>query len=75
MTTKPLEIRRGRIRVNADTTLGKLVIDVTHRGKKVKSFEVSGVNALNSVFRIPIGGEIVLRLRIKNTRIFSLEAL
>jgi hypothetical protein len=75
LTTKPLEIQRGRIRVNADTTLGKLVIDVTHGGKKVKSFEVSGVNALNHVFRIPIGGEIVLRLRIENTRLFSLEAL
>jgi len=75
ITTKPMRSGHGKLKINADTMHGKIVIDITCSNKKVKSFEVAGADVLNRVFRIPIGSEIVLHLRLENTKLFSLEVL
>jgi hypothetical protein len=75
LTTKALEIRRGRIRVNADCTRGKLLIDVVYAGRKAKSFEISGTDTLDHTLRAPLKGKIVLKVGVENAKLYSLEVL
>jgi len=42
ITTKPMRSGHGKLKINADTMHGKIVIDITCSNKKVKSFEVAG---------------------------------
>ena len=75
LTTKPLESRKGQIKINADCQSGKLLIDVMHRDKKTKSFAMAGSDASGKIFRIGLKGKIVLRIHIENARLYSLEVL
>ena len=75
LTTKPLTSRKGQLKLNADATRGKLVIDVIHKGKKATSFEISGADSLSRIFRTSLKGRIALQISIENARLYSIEVL
>jgi hypothetical protein len=75
LTTKPLEIRRGQIRVNADCTRGKLLIDVVQATRKAKSFEIAGTDTLDDTLQTSLKGKMTLKVSIENAKLYSLEVL
>jgi hypothetical protein len=71
--TKPFESEKGLIRVNADCTQGRLLLDVIHHGRRIKTFELADANDLDRRFRTSLRGAVVLDITVENAKIYSLE--
>jgi hypothetical protein len=73
--TEPLDSKKGQIKVNADCTRGKILIDVTDANRKAGSFELAGIDVLDHTLRTSLRGKIVLKVSIENAKLYSLEVL
>jgi len=75
LQTKALQCRSGLIRINADCTKGRILVAVMREGRRIKTFELAGVNVLGRRFYTGTTGEIVLNVTIENARLCSLEII
>jgi predicted GH43/DUF377 family glycosyl hydrolase len=75
LTTTPLRIQRGQIKVNADCTRGKLCIDVVYARGKAEFFEIAGTDTLDHTLRVSGKGKVVLKVVLENAKLYSLDIL
>jgi hypothetical protein len=75
LTTAPLKSDRGIIKINADCTRGKVVIDVLQGSNNAKSYTMAGIDALDHTLRTSLKGALVIKVTIENAKLYSLEVL
>jgi hypothetical protein len=73
LTTKPLVCRRGTIQINADTTDGRIVLDLRKEGETVESYRMEGINACDHLIRSGVRGEVTLKVSLQGAKLYSLE--
>jgi hypothetical protein len=75
VTTKPIESKRGVIKVNADCTNGRTLIDVVRDSRKMKSFAIAGSDAVDRKLQTGVKGDIMLNITINDAKFYSIEVL
>jgi hypothetical protein len=73
LRSKPMKCRKGLIRINADCTGGRILVDVIHDGRKIKTLEMAGTDVPNRRLQTAKRGEIVVHVTIENAKLYSLE--
>ncbi len=73
MVTKPLTCHSGTVRMNADTTGGRVVIDLIKGGQPVGSYRMEGIDSSDHLIRTGVKGEVMLKISIDGAKLYSLE--
>ncbi|MGH7871176.1 MAG: hypothetical protein ACREQO_03035 [Candidatus Binatia bacterium] len=75
LTTTPMESRRGHLKINADCTRGRVLVDVVQANRRARSFTLEGIDSTEQVFDTAIKGNVALEITIENARLYSLEVV
>ncbi len=75
LTTVRMESPKGQLKINADCSRGRIVIDVVQPTGRAKSFTLEGVNSTDHVLDTAIKGSVVCQIAIENARLYSLEVV
>jgi hypothetical protein len=75
LRTQPMHCDSGLIRVNAHCAQGRVLIDVIHDGRKIKTRELAGGDFLDHRFQTAKTGEIILEITLQNASLYSLEVM
>lgn len=73
LTTNPLDLHAGRIKVNADCRGGRIAVDVLHAGGSAETFTLADVNAIEQTFQTSVKGNAGLRINVQNAKLYSIE--
>ncbi len=73
LMTRPLRCRKGTIRVNADTTDGKILTDLIRGGQIVESYRMEGIDSSDHLIQTGVRGEVTLKISIEGAKLYSLE--
>src|SRR5581483_6336335 len=73
LTTRALELRAGRIKVNADCRGGRIAVAVLRSDGPAETFTLADVDAVEQIFRTSIKGKAGLQVNIQNARLYSIE--
>ncbi len=73
LTTRALELRAGRIKVNADCRGGRIAVAVLRSDGPAETFTLADVDAVEQIFRTSIKGNAGLQVNIQNARLYSIE--
>lgn len=73
--TRPLKSETGRIKINADASRGRIVVEFARAREKAKRFEMKGTDAIDYLVRTGAKGPIALKVMLENARLYSLEVL
>lgn len=73
MVTKTMICRKGTVRINADATGGRILIDLIKGGKRVESNRMEEIDSSDHLIQTPVRGEVELKISIEGAKLYSLE--
>lgn len=75
LVTTPMESKKGRLKINADCTAGKIIVEIVQADRKVKSFTLAGIDDTEHALDLAVKGRVVLDITLESARLYSVEVV
>ena len=70
-----MESKKGRLKINADCTAAKIIVQIVQADRKVKSFTLADIDDTEHTLEMAVKGRVVLDITLENARLYSVEVV